>query len=68
MIFARGSTKISGASEPTLGIDPRPVALQALKRAREHRRGLAVKADLTFDPSSGSPPISHERSILVRLA
>jgi hypothetical protein len=67
IVFAQGRSSVAGGGSITFVVTPSPLARKALDAALEHGRGLPVTATLTFQSSRGGAPVSHARSLMVRI-
>ena len=67
ILFARGRVVVREPGTVTFTVRPSAAALTALGSAFSRRRGLPVAVTLAFQSSRGGRPVSHHRSLTVRL-
>jgi hypothetical protein len=67
VIFGKGSLTASSAGTVSFTVAPGAAAKRTLQAAHSKRRGLAVRALLTFLASGGTSPASQTRSLTVKL-
>ncbi|HYM46177.1 MAG TPA: PKD domain-containing protein, partial [Solirubrobacteraceae bacterium] len=67
IVFARGSKTVAAPGSVSFTLKPSASAVKALRNALKHKRGLLISVRLTFQSSLGGSPVSHTRSLAVRL-
>jgi PKD repeat protein len=67
IVFAKGSQVVAAPGTVTFKLKPSASALKALKNALKHKKGLPVTATFTFQSARGGSPVSHTRSLTVKL-
>jgi hypothetical protein len=67
IVFAKGSQVVAAPGTMTFKLKPSASALKALKNALKHKKGLPVTATFTFQSARGGSPVSHTRSLTVKL-
>ncbi|HWX97862.1 MAG TPA: PKD domain-containing protein [Solirubrobacteraceae bacterium] len=67
IVFARGSAVVAAPGAVTLRLKPSASALKALKNALKQKKGLPVTVTFTFQSARGGSPISHSRTMTVKL-
>jgi PKD repeat protein len=67
IVFAKGSKLVAAPGTVSFTVKPSASALTALKNALKQRKGLPVTATFTFQSSRGGAPVSHARSLTVKL-
>jgi hypothetical protein len=67
VLYAKGEQTFAAAGTVKFAVKPSASAKKALENALNKHRGLSVAALLTFQSSGGGSPVSHRRSITVKL-
>ena len=67
IVFARGSKFVAAPGTVSFTVRPSASALKALRNALRQKKGLPVTMTLTFQSSRGGRPVSHTRSLTVKL-
>ena len=67
IVFGKGAQAVAAAGTVTFAVRPGRSASMALRNTRKQRRGIPVAATLTFQSSHGGSPVSHTRSLTVKL-
>jgi PKD repeat protein len=66
VLYAKGGEVVAAAGVVTFTVYPGAAALNALRSARKHRRGLPVSVTVTYHASPGGFPVSQLWSVSVR--
>jgi PKD repeat protein len=67
IVFAKGSKLVAVPGTVSFTVKPSASALKALRNALRQKKGLPVTALLTFQSARGGSPVSHTRSVTVKL-
>jgi PKD repeat protein len=67
IVFAKGRKIVTAPGILSFTIKPSASALNALTNALSQQKGVPVAIGLTFQSSRGGSPVSHARSLTVRL-
>jgi PKD repeat protein len=67
IVFAKGRQVVAAPGAMTFKLKPTASGLKALKYALKHKKGLPVTATFTFQSARGGSPVSHTRSLTVKL-
>jgi hypothetical protein len=66
IVFSKGSAAVA-AGVVIFKLQPSASALKALRKALKQKKGLPVTATFTFQSAGGGSPVSHTRSLTVKL-
>ena len=67
IVFARGGKAVGAPGRVSVTLKPSASALKALKRALKQHKGVPVAIVLTFRSSLGASPVSHPKTVIVKL-
>jgi hypothetical protein len=67
IVFAKGTMVVAAPGTVSFTARPSASAMKALKNALKQKKGVPVTATFTFQSSRGGSPVSHTRSLTVKL-
>jgi PKD repeat protein len=67
IVFAKGSKVVGAAGNVSVTLKPSASALNALKNALRHKKGVPVTIVFSFRSSLGGSSVSHTQSVMVKL-